>query len=357
MHIAILGWYSNDNAGDDRFEYVMRRLLAPHKVVPLEIWDSSASILRHCDYAIVGGGTMFYEGNDTAQRLTRLLSLARVRRYAMWSIGVEPGCDDREKRALASLIARADQCFVRDSGSLRVCPEGARVRIAPDLTWYCPYPQAGKNDSQQIALNLNSTAGATPAKALVDELAKAGYAMSGWPLYFGGEYNDFSILSQAGLQSPTCFLESPLYLSRAVVAMRYHAMVFSAQAGVPFVPIKSGRKQEFFLEQIGYPVKPVPLDDPVGIRQTLAIVIREEDAIRTLLREQGSALAQEALSYVEFGRQLRVNSAPMIRLRKHAGRIWRGLRQEPKAAAIERAPASNSACAEPVTIELAPTER
>src|SRR5689334_15089841 len=118
MRIALLGWYGKNNAGDDRLELALRQLLVPHNVIALVITEKSIPLLRHCDCAVIGGGSLFQNTTRKAQQLLRILKRSGIRRYALWGVGID-SYDDVEEVALAQLITAADHCVVRDQNSLK----------------------------------------------------------------------------------------------------------------------------------------------------------------------------------------------------------------------------------------------
>ncbi len=327
MHIGLLGWYGHENAGDDRMELSIRRLVAPHPAIAIDIDDRWIPILSKCEFVIVGGGSLFFEDNPAAERILAMLKSAGVKRYVLWGVGID-GYSPTSKEALSKLIDGAVACVVRDKASRDRAPSARKVDIGPDLTWVVPYEVPSRTPAEQVAVNVLPGVHAPDVTFIAEAIRKEGLAPVGWPLCFAPAGLDSDPLKKAGIDYPNSFIAHVLMDSRFAVLMRYHAMVFATQVGTPFVPIATHPKQFAFLEEIQYPIEPVPLDQPHLVADRLHQVIAEEERIREHLRVHRTRLAAKAeevhgrlIGYVDRGLPSRLGSRTLKAARALVSRV------------------------------------
>lgn len=336
MRVALVGWYGHQNAGDDRLEYAVRSLLRGMFVTAYDFdqWRWLPPLLARYDFVILGGGTLFTDGNNGIRRARWMLERAG-RPFAVLGIGVDR-VPEEYRCHLRWLLAHARLFTVRDRASLEQCAAVAPGAVlAPDLTWLVPYPLHPRGSSPgSVAVNLANYGTANPqlARGLLQVAPRylKGMDLFSWPFSKDLETADGPFLScwfrerldanEMGLPPDTRFC----------VAHRYHAMVFAAQMGVPFIPVVTQKKGAAFLREIEYPVPQVQSGAVAEWERALGYLLDHEEKLAVRLaavRECFMVEAAELKAAAMAAMALPESQARALRrrLRAVAGRLYRAL--------------------------------
>ena len=189
------------------------------------------------------------------------------------------------------------------------------------------FPEMPKDN--RIALNLRPPIKAGPEPdAWQKVLPTDEGALRPWSLCFGKDADGPELIRVTGLEDPMSFFDPTVAArSRAVVAMRFHAVLFAIQSGTPVVPIANARKLDEFCEPLGIPQMPV--EDPGEPLEEWVRRARESQSPE-FLREITATLSGEAWEAATDMRE-RIEAAAdrtrrcRQRLRYRLGTRWRRL--------------------------------
>jgi polysaccharide pyruvyl transferase WcaK-like protein len=302
--ILVVGAYGYRNTGDEAILAGLLHTLAGRIVTVVSRSPAETSALhrvaaigphaavralRTHRTVLIGGGGLFGRDMGRIGRLLPsygLLAAGLGRTVLVEGVGVDAGLAGTNRRLVARLLSAADQVTVRDEASARVIREwGIAPLVADDLSARMPSAtvrigrgllRAAGVDDRRPVIGLCLTAvndALTPAvaAAAVDLMQRHPESqfcfipMSQHPSV--QRHND--LLLARSLQAANASLrivEGPhhpaailsLFSSLdAVVAMRYHGLLFAERAGTPLIPIAYADKCLAWLEERGMqPVKP-----------------------------------------------------------------------------------------------------
>lgn len=355
MKFVICGYYGFANAGDEAILQALLNQLraaqpaaqctvlsgdpaatqAMHAVAALHFTDLEAitKALTNCDWAVLGGGGLLHDagGFDPANMLTPDHSglayyggfavLAQLLRkpLALWNVGVGPLHTPAARRFTQAIVELAAFASVRDAESLQVLRRlgvpVARVKTAADGAWLLPpVPAAAVGGARPVlgvALRDWKAAGAWEP-AVIAALA-AFQRETGGTLQFvamqqlaDGALDDAALAARIVAQLPhpervlrTGWAGSPAQAAAAlagcdaVLAMRYHAALFAARAGVPVVALAYDPKVRQLLRGLGQPKQVLQLK---GLQAP-----RLAEMLRTTLARQPALAAQQAAAAQRHG--------------------------------------------------------
>jgi polysaccharide pyruvyl transferase WcaK-like protein len=296
--VLVVGAYGYGNVGDEAIlAGVVARLsgqsvtvvsrspaqtAATHGVRAIGILRAIPALLGHRS-VVIGGGGLF--GRDMG-RLGRLLPLFGLVAVALGKNVVIEGVDvderlSRSARVLVPALMRAaSRVSVRDRGSLAILTGwGVLSSVQPDLSaWMEPAaPQVGRGALERAGLDLDrpivglSLTAVNPrmadraieaAAGAIKALPDAQFCFIPMSRHPSVPQHDDTQLARrlVGLNANLVVLDESLTPAAvlsvfgqfsAVVAMRYHAMLFAERAGVPLVPIPYAEKTERWLAEHG----------------------------------------------------------------------------------------------------------
>jgi polysaccharide pyruvyl transferase WcaK-like protein len=316
--VLVVGAYGYRNMGD---EAILSGLLAKlgarsvtvvsrnpaetrrlHGVAAIGIGSAAAALRGHAS-VVIGGGGLF--GRDMG-RLGRLLPAYGLVAEGLGRTVVVEGVDVDERLPLSgrllvpSLMRHAARVTVRDRRSAAIVERwGVPAHVAPDLSCWMPVadPERGRHLLRGAGVDLSrpvvglaltavqptlADAVAAAACAAMDAVPEAQFCfipMSRHPSL--PAHDDMNLAARirdarprlAILDAdphPAAMLAAIAQLS-AVVAMRYHAMLFAARMGVPLVPLVYAEKNVRWLDERGVraqPAEPGPVT--AALRTALA---------------------------------------------------------------------------------------
>lgn len=235
MKIAIFGYYNALNAGDDRIQYCITRLLKGHQIVFLPHYVlPPRAYLQSFDWILIGGGGLVFERVGIWANTAQWIKHCNAK-IGVFGLGVNRVSQDLLADVLA-LVEHSEFFYVRDALSKSLLNH-PKVEIYPDLTWCFPLNREEKWDSGQgVALNL------LPCHWQDLDIEAWLKKLSGWPIepfpFHFGPNRDFDLLEKYfGDRTPQEFTLSPLLKCQLLVACRFHAIVFAMQLRKPFIAI------------------------------------------------------------------------------------------------------------------------
>jgi polysaccharide pyruvyl transferase WcaK-like protein len=345
--ILVVGAYGYGNVGD---ESILAGLLARiggrpvtvvsrdpastaalHGVTSVGIRGAGPALRRHRS-VIIGGGGLFGRDMGAVGRLLPAFGLGAValgRSVLVEGVDVDAALSPSARLLVPRLMRRVAHVTVRDRRSVALLRAwGVRADLAPDLSAWMPTapPPAGRAllrgagvDTRWPVVGLALTgvhdavadaALATMAGAM-DELPEVQFCflpMSRHPrvpshddLAFGRRLAALrprlAVVEEAA--HPAVVLSAFSQLS-AVVAMRYHAMLFAERAGVPLVPVVYAEKNLRWLEERGLaPLSPSLAPVVAALRNALARDERAAAPVRQLT--EGPRVTAEAAEPLPAG--------------------------------------------------------
>jgi polysaccharide pyruvyl transferase WcaK-like protein len=209
-----------------------------------------------------------------------LLAHAAGRTLIVEGVGVDAGMTGVNRRLVVRLLGKADQVTVRDRTSARVLAEwGVAALVGDDLSARMPSapPRAGREllrtsgvDGRSPVVGLCLTA-VNPqiAPAVADAVAELMRLRPEWQFCFVPmsqhpfvePHNDLLLARSLQVRSPRLKVVEGAHhpgaiLSLfgaldAVVAMRYHALLFAERSGTPLVAVPYAEKDEGWLADHG----------------------------------------------------------------------------------------------------------
>lgn len=247
MNIAIFGYYNFFNAGDDRIQYCIKRILKGNNLVffPHFLPAPPLQYLNTFDWILIGGGGLVIERVGIWKDMSKWLKPLKAN-VGIFGLGINNITKDLLNE-LSSLLDKATFFFVRDRQSKELLNNDQRVEVHPDLTWCFPLQNKTKPQKDRYAINL------TPCSWKDFDSDMWIHEMSGidlipFPLYFTKE-RDYKLLQKYfGNSVNQEFSLEPLLNSEMLIACRYHAIIFAMQLGIPFIAIAYDDKVRRLLE-------------------------------------------------------------------------------------------------------------
>ncbi|MTJ11412.1 polysaccharide pyruvyl transferase family protein [Anabaena sp. UHCC 0187] len=248
MKIAVFGYYNALNAGDDRIQYSITRLLQGNSIVFLPHYLSPPQeYLQSFDWILIGGGGLVFERVGIWVNTKQWIKKCKAK-IGVFGLGVNRVSPDLLPD-LYDLIESSEFFYVRDEQSRSLLNNHPQVEVHPDLTWCFPLPvEPNTSVSNKIAINLVPCHWKEfDVEMWLKELSK--FQLNPFPLNFN-KNRDFDLLkTYFGDITPQEFSLQPLRESEILVACRYHAIIFAMQMGKPFVAINYDEKVERLLKE------------------------------------------------------------------------------------------------------------
>jgi polysaccharide pyruvyl transferase WcaK-like protein len=250
MKIAIFGYYNALNAGDDRIQYCITKLLQGNSIVFLPHYLSPPQeYLQSFDWILIGGGGLVFERVGIWVNIKQWITKCKAK-IGVFGLGVNRVSQDLLPELL-DLIEKSDFFYVRDEISKSLLNDHPKVEVHPDLTWCFPFPPVEPNTSStnnKIAINLAPCHWKDFVPEMwIKELSQ--FQLNPFPLNFNVD-RDFDLLEKYLWKIPFQeFSLQPLIDSEILVACRFHAIIFAMQMGKPFLAINYDHKVERLLKE------------------------------------------------------------------------------------------------------------
>ncbi|MEH6535201.1 MAG: polysaccharide pyruvyl transferase family protein [Psychroserpens sp.] len=285
MKIGILGWYFQNNAGDDRILECLKKkceTLGATEVSVFIAWDelnSKIEEINTCDFLLVGGGGLILRNTN---RLVSLFEKIMIP-WAFIGVSIDSVGEDNSK-FITYISNNAKFIIVRDQFSLDIFRNYRQeaLFIAPDLTFLYPFKNDASHDSKNaVAVSLRPwrpnlfkqyTKNYHRFNKLVHKLPIVTTFLRLWdikkftkvvnalttshikpfPLHIN-DVNGDNLLMQTyfDAEKNIAFNIDDLKQSDYLIGMRLHSLIFATQLGVPFVAISYASKIDNYLEDIG----------------------------------------------------------------------------------------------------------
>lgn len=330
MKIAALGYYGFDNLGDEavlagirtalktesKFEKAQFLVLsnAPESTTRLHPgtiaanrwkWREAASALSGTDLFILGGGSLLQDATSVKSviwyALMARIARAKAKRVLWWGQGIGPLQSNLSRFLVRHIANQADAITVRDEKSaelLKVIGAKGSIEIVADPAFALPQgspvaPDHFSTDSVVLALRRWRGINETLIQSLQTYHAST---KSTWclPMHQPEDADYMNELFGAAHQQDwrDIGIEAILgqiAVSRLVVAMRLHALVFAARCGVPFVALSYDPKVDALAKASGQEDALINVNDMSLTRdrllETITRVCDTDAERRTTLRE------------------------------------------------------------------------
>lgn len=261
---AVFGWYHKRNAGDDRLAHCIENWLSGHELIFLPHTSSPPiELLQQVDYVILGGGSIANQVHGVFKNMRHWIQAAQV---PVFGVSLTVSHYDEFRYELSSILETGGMIWVRDSKSAEVLRFERDLVVAPDISWLFPrtFPHEIRSNSVGINFRPWDKIDWEP-QAWKEQLGRTfDSQLTPWSLCFGKD-DDLSVLQQIMSikeDYPSEFDPTVPSRSQLIMAMRYHAIIFSIQAGTPFIAIENTRKVQYLLDQVGLSHAAVPLNQP-----------------------------------------------------------------------------------------------
>jgi polysaccharide pyruvyl transferase WcaK-like protein len=323
----ILGYFGNNNAGDDAFaDFWHRRIGIPCDRIRADL--SSHAPIRN---VILGGGAVI--NNYFIQRLPRAFDQLHL-------IGVSFPYGDEDLDILASVRSRIGRVVLRSKRDFELALSRGldQAEYAPDLVFghtfhpahvkyiehlnqYAALPISNPLKEKNLLILLSGDYYFSDSSAhffecelfkarlatALDELAQY-YNLIFLPFSVWHSARDYIFAGEVIMKmkmrescllvdrylGPDALFSVIKHLEGFVISMKYHGLIFAAHAGIPFLNIGKARKNIHFCKDEDVSSLSVPVDQ-FNIEDFLLAVKRAEDpALRPMIQE----IAQRNWQYV-----------------------------------------------------------
>lgn len=289
---------------------------------PLQVLDA----LHRADILISGGGTLLQDATSlrSLAYYVGLILLARFmgKKVVIYGNGFGPLRSHLGRFLAGEALEAAHLITLRDSRShaevtARYPHLADRTSLTADPAFLLP--PASSDRARQLLATAGLAPGApflavcvrhwkgfdltAPLAAALDGAAAAGVTPLFLPMQVPGD-TEASRRVQAAMTQPSLILEervapaefaAMLAEARAVVAMRLHAAILAAAAGVPSLGLVYDPKVEGVLADLGLPtVGSATQPDPAGIAPALMDLLARRDELAARVRERGAAAREAA---------------------------------------------------------------
>lgn len=284
MKIALLGYYHQKNAGDDRILECLSQKLTTLGINDIEVflaWDdlkNKINDINQCDYLLIGGGGLILRQTN---RVAALLTNVKIP-FGFIGVSVDSVGEDNEQ--FIKYIANTSKfVLVRDAYSYQVFKDFNTPALyqSADLTFLYPYTtEQRKAKNNSIALSLrgwrpnpfkqftknyhrfNHWTHKLPflpklfnlwdEKGFIYRLKKCQTkSIIPFPLHICDKGCDNHLLANYfDIKEQQGFDISILSSSDFLIGMRLHSLIFATQLGVPFIGLNYANKVEQFAKTV-----------------------------------------------------------------------------------------------------------
>jgi len=301
QRIAVFGFYNSLNAGDDRLQACITRIVRsptntvtffPHQLPP------NPRHLREYDWALIGGGGLVFDHSGIWYQAKKWIRKSHCK-VGVIGLGINH-LPSILRQELDDVVRLASFSFVRDCQSHQMLDNDARVQVAPDLSWTLPYRPADRPESgERIALNL------VPChwrpfdpEAWMRELA--GLPTFPVAMYYGPKQDSALLERLFPRQVLPEFEIGQFRDATMVIAARFHAVIFCMQLRIPFIAITYDDKVRRLIDDAALGDCALDTSDHKRIREKVAYLRENRQSV--LNRIDHYARSQEVL-----GSQLALN--------------------------------------------------
>jgi len=285
MKIGILGWYYQDNAGDDRILDCLKRKCETFGATEIHVfiaWDELKSKIKeinNCDLLLVGGGGLILRNTN---RLVSLFENVTIP-WAFIGVSIDSVGDDNLK-FITYISKHAKFIIVRDQFSFDTFSAFRKeaLFIAPDLTFLYPFKNnADKAYKNTVAISLRPwkpnlfkqyTKNYHRFNKLLRKLPVVKKILGLWdidkfirtvkkytqeeikpfPLHINDNNGDNMLMqTYFNTKNNITFNIDDLKQSDYLIGMRLHSLIFATQLGVPFIALSYASKIDNYIEDIG----------------------------------------------------------------------------------------------------------
>lgn len=325
--VLVVGAYGYGNVGDEAIlaglltgldrravtvvSRTPRETAALHGVRAIGLWRALPALLTH-PALVIGGGGVF--GRDMG-RIGRLLPVFGLlawfvrRRVAVEGVDLDTRLPPSARVLVPALLRACETVTVRDRASAAIAGAwGVTAAVLPDLAagLTAATPESGRRalaraglDTERPVVGLALTGvDRRLADAVLDAATRTIHALPHVQFVFVpmsrhprvAAHDDIQLARRLARRAPLRILEERLppdamlavfgQLS-AVVAMRYHAMLFAARCGTPLIPIPYAEKTGRWLAEQGrHGVPPEAEALTKAVRDAIATTPARSPALR-----------------------------------------------------------------------------
>lgn len=283
MKIGILGWYHQNNAGDDRILYCIKTKFKALGTESIEIfiaWDELSSRIdeiNKCTFLIVGGGGLILRNTNRLVSAFEKITIP----FGLMGVSVDSEGPDNSD-FIAYLSKRSKFILVRDSFSRKAFEKYNKSDLfqAPDLTFLYPYKSdSGINKEHSVAVSLRPWSPNVfkqytknhhrftvvsrkipflvtmlglwkPEKFMRTLSMSVSETMKPFPLHNSPNGDNILLGKFFNSENLSEFDIEILRQSDYLIGMRLHAIIFATQLGIPFIALNYASKVRNYVEDL-----------------------------------------------------------------------------------------------------------
>ncbi|BAO76187.1 polysaccharide pyruvyl transferase family protein [Winogradskyella sp. PG-2] len=333
MKIAILGWYYQNNAGDDRILECLKRKVLSHGITEVEVfvaWDdlsNKLSVINSCDFLLVGGGGLILRNTNRIAEQLKKITIP----WAFIGVSIDSVGDDNIK-FITYIAKNAKFILVRDKFSFTTFKtyRSKDLFLSPDLTFLYPYKPNNTTESYKAtALSLrpwkpnlfkqytknyhrfNKLAHKFPF--IIDVLGLWNIkrfskrvktyvknSINFLPLHIHTVNGDDALIKHHfNIHKDVSFDINKLKESNYLIGMRLHSLIFATQLGVPFIAVSYASKINHYLEDIGLAEYIVDVNNYKSLFKKIKLLEQRRDDLSKHLLQISNSYTVEVNSIVD----------------------------------------------------------
>jgi len=281
MHIAIVGYYGHNNAGDDRMLHCIQNHFYEHKFFIISGFgdvEAKIELINSCDFVLIGGGGLILRG------FGKYAAVIDQIKPKIGCIGISIESKHPDNQELINiLLDKSEFILVRDHRSKKLLGENQKIILGPDITYLNPYETIEPISQDTCGVNLRKwhfwhwEYGGTISNYLntfrsyVPRIESI-YPLPKWssndfleitekkftelipiPLYTipKKRKSDISVLGNFFKNVPDFFEPDSYRTCRHFIGMRLHSIIFASQMGIPFLSLSYQPKNIEFCKSAG----------------------------------------------------------------------------------------------------------
>lgn len=293
MKTLLIGYYGHCNLGDERLKQLSEEwilLCDPEGSITTQ-WRRFFSV----DRLVFGGGGLFQ--NVTSFRslcwycFWAFLAVFFRKPYGLLGQGIGPVTGLFSNWLLDFVLWHSAFVTVRDNASKQRVSKVRAVSCSPDMTFFSDVVD-GYEEEGKLGLNLRPFL----------ELDRLGNESRSLLYETADDFLSFSPEDSALANDIACHDMAPYFLGdtafpdrfSGLVAMRFHACVWAALNGIPFLALVYDDKVAYLAERLGQPVLDLRLDVSVtDVESMLMSFLKNKKELRDVLTQQVEALRSE----------------------------------------------------------------